>query len=503
MPYKKLTEANIKNIDGVPLTLAQANLIAAWADKIGGDKAWPFAIASFRKTHHIKDGKWVADEAASTATVTKEADGRYKIIAVSTAALPDREKETFTTQSMDYEIKMAGLTGEYPEFRLFHRTPLGIGRVEKMSRVGIFAVDEGHSYDDAFSKEICEKMLINNPGKWRVSRGFYVLEAKGGCPKCGEQLVIATKHILAGFRCPTCKNIHLSYKGVLKDVHFLRTKTFDVTVTDHPCNLYTGVVAFKPETATEDNSMTKQQLKEKLLAAGISEEVIDTKLATVSDAALKEYDDVPDATLLKEFQAQGQEETPTPPAETTEEVPVDVTTDKEAPTEPQGEVFILDPETLKEFATVTKEVVQELVTSTVEEHINVLKTEIKEMLAGLTIEVPESEIKMDLKELPELVAIKESLATIQTTLAKLTQTDAEKIAQVQKEMPRQAVLRVQRFKATPKAADGEDEDEEETEECMPNPAKGKKLPMAETKEGIIMDQEGKTHGSMTDFIIGK
>ena len=36
--------------------------------------------------------------------LTKQADGRYEIVAVSTVALPDREGETFTTKAMDHEI---------------------------------------------------------------------------------------------------------------------------------------------------------------------------------------------------------------------------------------------------------------------------------------------------------------------------------------------------------------------------------------------------------------
>jgi len=60
MPYKKITDAN-KALRGIEpsLTLAQMNLVASWADTIGGEKAWAFAIANFKKTHVVKNGRWV------------------------------------------------------------------------------------------------------------------------------------------------------------------------------------------------------------------------------------------------------------------------------------------------------------------------------------------------------------------------------------------------------------------------------------------------------------
>jgi hypothetical protein len=62
-PYTSLKDANpaLKGIDP-PITLEQANAIAKQADAIGSDKeknGWAIAISSFKKTHIIKDGKWV------------------------------------------------------------------------------------------------------------------------------------------------------------------------------------------------------------------------------------------------------------------------------------------------------------------------------------------------------------------------------------------------------------------------------------------------------------
>ena len=61
--YKSLKEAN-SAIRGIkpPVTLAQANSIARQAEAIGvdGDKnGWAIAISNFKKTHIVKNGKWV------------------------------------------------------------------------------------------------------------------------------------------------------------------------------------------------------------------------------------------------------------------------------------------------------------------------------------------------------------------------------------------------------------------------------------------------------------
>jgi len=62
-PYKNIGDINpaLKGIDP-PISLSQANAIATQADAIGGDYGWPTAINSFKKTHIVKDGKWVKKE---------------------------------------------------------------------------------------------------------------------------------------------------------------------------------------------------------------------------------------------------------------------------------------------------------------------------------------------------------------------------------------------------------------------------------------------------------
>ncbi|HUX77538.1 MAG TPA: hypothetical protein VMY40_12980 [Anaerolineae bacterium] len=67
MPYSSLDDANpaIKGIDP-PVTLSQANTIAAMADAIEeegeADNPWAVAIAQFKKAYEVDDGKWVKRE---------------------------------------------------------------------------------------------------------------------------------------------------------------------------------------------------------------------------------------------------------------------------------------------------------------------------------------------------------------------------------------------------------------------------------------------------------
>lgn len=167
----------------------------------------------------------------------------YDITSVSTAAMPDREDETFTVQAIDYDIAIARQTGIYPEYRMYHVPSLGIGRVTKMYRVGIFAVEEGHSYGDAFSLSVCKDLLSVNDGKWRTSRGFAPLEVNANC-HCGKPIGLTNKHMVIGFQCPHCRHGHLTYKG-MNGVRYMKAQTFDITVTDIPAVVMTAMQATK------------------------------------------------------------------------------------------------------------------------------------------------------------------------------------------------------------------------------------------------------------------
>ena len=390
--------------------------------------------------------------------VSKQADGRYKIVAVSTAALKDREGETFTTEAMDYDIKLAETSGDYPEFRLFHKRGLRFGKVEKMRRVGIFAIDEGYSYDDPFSLAVCEKMLMPNPGKWKCSRGFFIIETSGGCPSCGAKLLIGAKHMKVGFKCPVCEEAYLDYKGVLKEVSFRKAKTFDVTATDNPAVPWTGVAAFRNTPIISEDFMDKKELRAKLLKAGLPEDAVDERLKDLTDAQLKEFSDIPFAEVLKEFD-EGSDE---------------------------GDAQVLDlDEVVKEFKTVVRDTV-------------------KELLDGFEVKVSDlGDLEVDMKEVPDIVAMKESLATLEEkvdtlteAISKLAEKDEVRIKELVADMPRAGKLRIRRFK-TKKSDDEGDEEDSMDEEDDDEPV-GKKKEY--DPNGAIFGADGKVAKTMTEFL---
>jgi hypothetical protein len=77
MPYKSLTEIN-PSLRGIkpPITLEQANTIAAQAEGVGTDEkknGWAIAIANFKKANTVRKGKWVKrDEMAKKEDMPKE-----------------------------------------------------------------------------------------------------------------------------------------------------------------------------------------------------------------------------------------------------------------------------------------------------------------------------------------------------------------------------------------------------------------------------------------------
>lgn len=405
--------------------------------------------------------EWV-ETGEDVATISKE-DDRYLIETISTAALPDQEDETFSIEAMDYDIQQAKERGDYPEYRVFHSPLTGFGRVKEMKRIGIFAYERGESYDDDFSIAVCEKMLANNTdGRWRTSRGFKVEEVTGLCPECASTIAVRKKHMIAGFRCPTCRSVHLGYRGILGDVQFKQARTFDITVTDVPSNPYTSASAFRLSEFREDNHMDKKALKERLLAAGLDENHIDERLKSIDENRLKELgDDIPDAVLLKEFQ-------PVEP-----EVPDD-----------DGDVVMG-----------WREMREDLVTS------------FKEMLDGFEFELGDVDMEVVVKELPEIAQLKEQISTLEGKLDQLLQSDEERLKEMLEDAPRQAQnrLRIQRFKEgdgkKPYNMDDEEEDDEEEDEIA---RLSKELQQLQNGgDVIIRDAEGKSYNSMTEFVTGR
>lgn len=102
MPYENLGEINdaLKGIDP-PITLGQANSIAAQADAIGVDEdknGWAIAIANFKETHMVVDGHWVKKEDND---FSAEEEDKNKI--VENHKIEKEEKNSVKNQKKDQD----------------------------------------------------------------------------------------------------------------------------------------------------------------------------------------------------------------------------------------------------------------------------------------------------------------------------------------------------------------------------------------------------------------
>jgi len=78
VPYSKLKDAN-PAIQGIKpsVTLAQANLVAKWADametaKDGPESPWAAAIAQFKKLYTVEGDKWVKKESKKAVSLDEQ-----------------------------------------------------------------------------------------------------------------------------------------------------------------------------------------------------------------------------------------------------------------------------------------------------------------------------------------------------------------------------------------------------------------------------------------------
>ncbi len=162
-------------------------------------------------------------------------------IAVSTREEWDREGELFTTKAIDYDIERVKRTKEYPEFRLYHVRGFKLGMCDSMTRNKDRAVDSGYWFKTPFAQAM-KDIVAANTGRWKISRGFYSLEATGLCMKCNKDLMVRPINYIFGLVCPECSTYHKDVS--LSDMRHLKAITFDISVTDVPAVVNTAVVAY-------------------------------------------------------------------------------------------------------------------------------------------------------------------------------------------------------------------------------------------------------------------
>lgn len=236
-----------KRLLGIDLTNEQQQLLEEVRQYLSDyEHAATLTKEHFFLTHVVVDNTWIQKESVSFRPyvfINRSEDGRYTLDTISTAQVVDSYGDTFTIQAMDYEVDRNMTTDFYPMYNVFHNLDLFIGRVTSMTRVGLFSIERGYSFDDKFSLDVCKNLLERNDGKWRVSRGFLALETEGLCPGCGTNLMFHYQHFLHGFSCPACLYRNTEVKGIINNMMFYKTLTYELTITDVPAVKATTVIS--------------------------------------------------------------------------------------------------------------------------------------------------------------------------------------------------------------------------------------------------------------------
>ena len=178
MPYTSMEGAN-PAIRGIkpPVTLAQANIIAEWADKIetadddGARSPWAVAIAQFKKLYQVQAGKWVKKKKADAA---KEVDPKSEF------------------------ITLQELVGKY-----------------SLDEIAVKARGEGQG--------------VGGPPQGDGGAETCV------CPKCGHELTHERGVPCAEVECPKCGNRAVELKAFLKDKWL---ETYDIEAYCDKCDCY-------------------------------------------------------------------------------------------------------------------------------------------------------------------------------------------------------------------------------------------------------------------------
>ena len=101
--------------------------------------------------------------------VFKTSAGEFRWVGVSSSAFEDRTGETVSTKAIDYSIKAA--KGDYGELRLYHLPGTRVGICDNSMRAGMFLIESG-TFDDADMADQVRSTVNTNPEKYGLSIGF-------------------------------------------------------------------------------------------------------------------------------------------------------------------------------------------------------------------------------------------------------------------------------------------------------------------------------------------
>lgn len=112
MPWNSMEKvpASLKGIRP-PISLAQANEIAAMADAMDGvENPWPVAISSWKRGHEVRDGAWIKRPAQ--AAEAAEADPEVDYVEFDPAQHKDRMRFFMRTAKQTTDAIIDGIMTE-------------------------------------------------------------------------------------------------------------------------------------------------------------------------------------------------------------------------------------------------------------------------------------------------------------------------------------------------------------------------------------------------------
>lgn len=185
MPYTKLSEIN-PSLKGIKpaLDLEQANHIASMADAITDvDSPWAVAISNFKKAYVVEGDKWVkkqvkeGEEVQSGVKAVTE-DGKNYVILETMNAFMDREKEIFSTQSIENYVDFVAKIGRKDRVRFWHVPGTDFATVVWQGMPGRFLLEVAEVDDTAFGRKMFEVLSSPQdypetlPDGWGTSHGY-------------------------------------------------------------------------------------------------------------------------------------------------------------------------------------------------------------------------------------------------------------------------------------------------------------------------------------------
>lgn len=106
-------------------------------------------------------------EVAPSLAIFKQADGRYRWVAVSSTAFRDRDQEIVSVKALQDDCEVADATGQYGPLRFWHLPRIDIGDCDYNAVVGRSLIESGTFRDPRIGAALAAKSA-----DWRMSIGF-------------------------------------------------------------------------------------------------------------------------------------------------------------------------------------------------------------------------------------------------------------------------------------------------------------------------------------------